>query len=82
MTGFGLYAAMSTWWLPNLFAWVVPLMGGDANVRTWHHLATWAFVMFTMIHVYLCVFHDYTEAHGEVSSMLSGSRFVPKSPHH
>ena len=82
VTGFGLYAAMSNWWLPKLFAWVVPLMGGDANVRTWHHLATWAFVMFTMIHVYLCVFHDYTEAHGEVSSMLSGSRFVPKSPHH
>lgn len=78
-TGFGLYAAMSDWWFPQLFAWVVPLMGGDAHVRLWHHLATWAFVIFTMIHVYLCVFHDYVEAHGEISSMVSGSRFVPKA---
>jgi len=81
VTGFGLYAPMTTWWFPHLFAWVVPLMGGDAHVRLWHHLATWAFLVFTMIHVYLCVFHDYTEAHGEISSMISGARLVPKHPH-
>ena len=82
VTGFGLYAAMSDWWFPQLFAWVVPLMGGDAHVRLWHHLATWGFVIFTMIHVYLATFHDYVEAHGEISSMVSGSRFVPKNPHY
>lgn len=81
VTGFGLYAPMTTWWFPHLFAWVVPLMGGDAHVRMWHHLATWAFVMFTMIHVYLCVFHDYTEGHGEISSMVSGARLLPREPH-
>lgn len=81
VTGFGLYAAMSDWWFPQLFAWVVPLMGGDAHVRLWHHLAMWAFVIFTMIHVYLATFHDYTEAHGEISSMVSGSRFLPPHMH-
>ena len=78
VTGFGLYAPMSTWWFPDLFRWVVPLMGGDATVRMWHHLAMWAFVIFTMIHVYLLVFHDYTEGHGEISSMVSGARLVPR----
>jgi len=29
VTGFAMYSAMSHAWLPSLFAWVVPLMGGD-----------------------------------------------------
>src|SRR4029079_6910259 len=37
VTGFGLYASMSDAWLPSTFGWVVPLMGGDATVRQWHH---------------------------------------------
>ena len=46
VTGFALYAPMSDAWLPQLFAWIVPLMGGDANVRIWHHLLTWFFIIF------------------------------------
>jgi Ni/Fe-hydrogenase 1 B-type cytochrome subunit len=30
-TGFGMYAAMSKSWLPRLFAWIVPLMGGTSR---------------------------------------------------
>ncbi|MEO8678093.1 MAG: Ni/Fe-hydrogenase, b-type cytochrome subunit [Vicinamibacterales bacterium] len=78
VTGLALYADMSDWWFPQLFAWVTPIMGGDASVRMWHHLATWAFVIFTMIHVYLCVYHDYVEGHGEISSMVAGSKFIEK----
>ena len=77
-TGFALYAPMSTWWFPQLFAWVTPLMGGDAHVRLWHHVAMWAFIIFTLVHVYLCVYHDYVEGHGEISSMIAGSKFVEK----
>lgn len=79
VTGFGLYAPMSNWWLPQLFTWVVPLFGGDAEVRMWHHLATWGFVVFVCIHVYLCIYHDYVEGHGEISSMVSGAKFVPRA---
>ncbi len=75
VTGFALYAPMSDAWLPQLFAWVVPMMGGDANVRIWHHLATWFFIVFSAIHIYLSVFHDYVEAEGEISSMVSGSKY-------
>lgn len=75
-TGFALYAPMSGSWLPGLFAWVSPLMGGDATVRLWHHAATWAFLLFAVIHVYLVLFHDIVESRGELSSMVGGSRFV------
>lgn len=75
MTGFALYAPMSDAWLPQLFAWVVPAMGGDGNVRIWHHLLTWFFIVFSLIHVYLAVFHEVVEAEGEISSMVSGTKY-------
>lgn len=75
ITGFALYAPMSEAWLPQLFAWVASAMGGDAQVRLWHHLATWFFIVFSLIHVYLSVFHDVVEAEGEISSMVSGSKY-------
>ena len=76
VTGFGLYASMSGWWLPKLFTWVVPFMGGDFIVRTIHHTATWLFILFTLIHVYLVFYHDWLEGRGEVSSMFGGYKFV------
>jgi Ni/Fe-hydrogenase 1 B-type cytochrome subunit len=78
VTGFGLYAAMSTSSIAHAFAWIVPLMGGDMAVRQWHHLATWFFVVFSLVHIYLAVFHDFVEGHGEISSIVSGSRFEPR----
>jgi len=76
ITGFGLYAAMSDSWIAGLFTWVVPLFGSDADVRVWHHLLMWGFVIFTMVHVYLVFYHDYVEGRGEVSSMFGGWKFV------
>ena len=74
-TGFALYASMSGSWIPQLFAWVVPLMGGDATVRQWHHIVSWAFPIFTLIHVYLCFYHDYVEGRGTLSSIVGGWKF-------
>jgi len=80
VTGFGMYAAMSEAKLPHLFAWVVPLMGGDFVVRQWHHAMMWFFVVFTMVHVYLVFYHDYVEGRGVISSMAGGWKFVEKAP--
>ena len=76
ITGFGLYAPMSGWWLADLFNWVVPLFGGDFMVRTIHHIATWVFIFFTLVLVYLVFYHDWLEGRGEVSSMFGGYKFV------
>ena len=78
VTGFGMYAAMSSSWFPHLFAWIVPLMGGDFAVRQWHHVMMWAFVIFSMMHVYLVFYHDYVEGRGVLSSMAGGWKFHEK----
>lgn len=78
VTGFGMYAAMSHAWLPRLFVWVVPLMGGDFAVRQWHHVMMWFFVVFSMVHVYIVFYHDYVEGRGVLSSMAGGWKFVER----
>ncbi len=78
ITGFGMYAAMSDAWLPRLFAWIVPLMGGDFAVRQWHHVMMWFFVVFSIVHVYLVFYHDYVEGRGVTSSMVGGWKFIDR----
>lgn len=78
VTGAALYAPMSTFWLPHLFGWVSPMMGGDQVVRLWHHAFAWVFIIFSMIHLYLTIFHDMTESRSEISSMITGVRFVER----
>lgn len=78
MTGFGMYSAMSDSFLPNLFSWIVPLMGGDFAVRQWHHVMMWFFVIFAIVHVYLVFYHDYVEGRGTISSMAGGWKFIEK----
>ncbi len=77
-TGFGMYSAMSDAWLPGLFSWIIPLMGGDFAARQWHHMTMWFFIIFSMIHVYLVFYHDYIEARGVISSMAGGWKFIEK----
>jgi len=76
MTGFGMYAAMSKAFLPQLFAWVVPFLGGDMATRQLHHILMWAFIIFAIIHVYLVFYHDYIERRGVTSSMIGGWKFI------
>jgi Ni/Fe-hydrogenase 1 B-type cytochrome subunit len=76
VSGFAMYASMSTAWFPSLFAWAVPLCGGDYALREWHYIATWFFGLFTLIHVYLVAYHDYVEGHGVMSSMVGGWKFL------
>lgn len=77
-TGFGLYAATSGWWLPKLFEWVPNFIGDEIATRLIHHISTWLFIVFTLIHVYLVFYHDWLEGRGESSSMISGYKFVRK----
>ena len=78
LTGFGMYAAMSDGWFPKMFAWIVPALGGDEMTRHIHHILMWAFIIFSMIHIYLCFYHDYVERRGVTSSMIGGWKFIEK----
>lgn len=77
-TGFGLYAPTSGFWFAELFAWVPAFIGDEITVRLIHHIATWLFILFIVIHVYLVLFHDWLEGRGESSAMISGYKFVRK----
>ena len=79
ITGFALYSSMSKSLLPRMFAWIIPMMGGDFAVRQWHHAMMWFFVLFTIVHVYLVFYHDYIEGRGTTSSMVGGWKFEKKS---
>ncbi len=76
VSGFGMYAAMSDSWFPRLFAWIVPLMGGDAKVQLWHHAAAWVFPVFAVLHVYLVYFNERAQRGGFISGIVSGWRRV------
>ena len=80
-TGFALYSSMSRSALPHMFAWIIPLMGGDFRVRQWHHAMMWFFVLFAIVHVYLVFYHDYIEGRGTTSSMVGGWKFVRRGSH-
>ena len=75
ITGFALYSSMSKSWLPHMFSWIVPIMGGEFSVRNWHHMFMWFFVLFVIVHVYLSFYHDYIEGRGTISSIVGGWKF-------
>jgi Ni/Fe-hydrogenase 1 B-type cytochrome subunit len=76
MLGFALYSSMSSFFLPHLFAWVIPLFGSDALARQWHHLLMWVFIVFTIVHLYLVFYHDVFEGRGTTSSIIGGWTFM------
>jgi Ni/Fe-hydrogenase 1 B-type cytochrome subunit len=69
---------MSESWLPKMFSWIVPILGGDLLTRQIHHIFMWVFIIFTIIHVYLVFYHDYIERRGITSSMIGGWKFIEK----
>ncbi len=78
VSGFALYAPTSESWFPQLFTWIVPLFGSELTLRIFHYAILWAFVIFTLIHVYLTFYHDYVEGHGVLSSIVGGWKFMEK----
>jgi len=77
VTGFYLYGLHDpsglffTW-----FAWVGSLLGGAQMVRFVHHVATWFWLMFIPVHIYLSVRADVLHKESTVSSIVSGNRIV------
>ena len=51
------------------------LLGGLAMVRYIHHVFTWFFVLFIVVHIYMAFWYDFVLKKGTVSSMISGNIF-------
>jgi Ni/Fe-hydrogenase 1 B-type cytochrome subunit len=48
------------------------LVGGLAMVRWIHHILTWCFILFVVVHIYMAFWYDVMFRQGTVSSMISG----------
>jgi Ni/Fe-hydrogenase b-type cytochrome subunit len=83
VTGFALYGqANPGGFFAQVFGWLGPVLGGMQNLRFVHHVATWVFLAFIPIHVYLAIRSDVLEHGGAISSIITGGRFVPRNHTH
>ena len=77
LTGFALYAegagVQSIWY--KVFGWVFLVIGNSFAVHTWHNVAMWIVVIFSMVHMYMAIREDMTHRQTTISSMVSGWRF-------
>ena len=58
--------------------WGVAIFGNQQWGRYLHHLFMWWFMMFAIIHVYLCIWNDVKEPEGVISSIFTGDKFLHK----
>lgn len=57
------------------FSWVDVVCGGLANVRAIHHIATWVFIIFIPVHIYLVIWNSVRYPNGGADAMVSGIRY-------
>jgi len=74
LMGAGYHAGL-TGWIYTILRPVENLLGGLATVRYIHHILTWGFVLFIVVHVYMAFWYDAVLKEGTLSSMVSGYMF-------
>jgi Ni/Fe-hydrogenase b-type cytochrome subunit len=77
VTGFSMYGQANpggVWY--GLTEWLVNAVGGIQIIRLTHHLSTWWFIIFPIIHVYLVLRKDITEHGGGLSGIFSGGHYI------
>jgi Ni/Fe-hydrogenase 1 B-type cytochrome subunit len=55
--------------------WIIPILGGSMQVRMWHHLFAWGFVIFTILHVYIVFYDGQQYKNGLITAIVSGEKF-------
>jgi len=77
LTGFAMFAEnagiQSGWY--KAFGWVFSVIGNSYSVHTWHQVAMWIVIIFSIVHMYMAIREDMTHRQTTVSSMVSGWRF-------
>ena len=71
-----MYCVSTDNFMRPFFTWLLLECGGFFVVRQIHHIAMWAFILFTIAHIYLVFYHDYIERNGIASSIIGGWKFV------
>lgn len=66
------YHAGFTAFIYKILKPVEKMLGGLAMIRYIHHILTWLFILFIVVHVYMAFWYDAILKQGTVSSMISG----------
>lgn len=72
------YHAGITAFVYKLVKPIETLLGGLAGVRVIHHILTWCFILFGVVHLYMAFWYDCVFQEGTVSSMIAGKLFKKK----
>jgi Ni/Fe-hydrogenase 1 B-type cytochrome subunit len=76
LTGLALYSESNPggFW-DRVVGWVIPLFGGPYRTHLWHHMFSWLFLVFAIVHVYVVLFDSEQYQNGLLSSIVSGYKF-------
>lgn len=77
LTGFGLYAISSNSFM-HMFAFLVPVFQGVQWARWIHHATMWGIIAFAIAHTFFAMLTSRNEKNGELDSIFSGYKFLPK----
>ena len=64
--------------LYDIMRWFEVLMGGLANTREIHHIATWGVIIFILAHVYMAIFNAVFGEEGAMDAIFSGLKWHKK----
>ncbi len=78
LMGAGYHAAGFTGVVYAVLKPLETVLGGLAGVRYLHHLLTWGFVLFIVVHIYMAFWYDAVLKDGTLSSMVNGIMFEKK----
>lgn len=59
--------------------WGLMIFGSQQFARFLHHCIMWWFMIFAVIHIYLCIWNDCKEPEGLISSIFTGAKFKHKA---
>lgn len=79
LTGFAMYGESNPdgFW-SKLTGWLIPMVGGSFRLHHWHHLFTWAILIFVLIHIYIVMLDTAYLKNGLMASIFTGQKFVRK----
>ena len=56
----------------SMFGWVLPLFGSSYNLHYAHHLVSWIFPFYVIVHLYAVFRHDVVDRTSVTSSIITG----------
>jgi Ni/Fe-hydrogenase 1 B-type cytochrome subunit len=62
----------------HVIAFLVPVLHGEQLARWIHHATMWGILAFAVAHTFFALLTSRNEKNGELDSIFSGYKFLPK----